>query len=425
MIAIRGAVRVPRNDREAIYHETQRLLREMRERNGFEQADVVSAFFTMTPDLNADFPAYAARSMGWTEVPMLGAQETPVPGAMDRMVRVLLHVEGAGPAHHVYLGEAAAMRPDLARADATRIRSTDLSTPAEFGPVLTCGLGLIGGSLCLALRRSGRFAELLGQDPDPRARELALAAGAVSAAQSEAAELLRRAAIVILAMPVERILSWLHRSGPKLPRGTIVLDVGSTKAAIVKAMEALPEGVEAIGTHPMAGSEQSGMGAARPDLFYGSTWALVETGRTGARARAVATAIVETAGAKPLFVDAEEHDRATALTSHLPYLVSGALATGAAEAATEEAARALAGPGLRDMTRLAASDPSLMAGILATNWEHVEEALEGFRRGVERLLDSLRPALPAAGGDPDEAGRVVDSLIPELGRLRTARDVVF
>lgn len=424
MIAIRGAVRVTRNDRESIYHETRRLLRAMQGRNGFERAQLISAFFTMTPDLNADFPAYAARSMGWNDVPMLGAQETPVPGAMDRMVRVLLHVDADGPARHVYLGEAAAMRPDLADAGleepAPRAR-----TGAEFGPVLVCGLGLIGGSIATALRRSGRFAEVLGQDPDPRALELARAAGAVSGAGPAPEPFLDRAETVLLAMPVEGILAWLRRRGPNLKRGAVVLDVGSTKAAIVEAMGALPEGVEAIGTHPMAGSEQGGMGAARPDLFYGSTWALVETERTGPRARAVATAIVESAGARALFVEAAEHDRAVAVTSHLPYVLAVALATRAARGSGEGALRALSGPGLRDMTRLAASDPRLMGAILATNRTHLTAAIAGFREELRELAERLEGSLLEAEALAVGEGRLGESLIRDLLEARESREALF
>lgn len=441
MIAIRGAVRVTRNDRESIYHDTQRLLREMEEQNGFDRTQVVSAFFTMTPDLNADFPAYAARSMGWTEIPMLGAQETPVPGAMDRMVRVLLHVAAPGPARHVYLGEAAAMRPDLA--SPLQLPVADGSgTGAEFGPVLVCGLGLIGGSLAMVLRRSGRFAEVLGQDRDARALELARAVGAVADADLRADLYLARTETVVLAMPVEGILAWLRRHGRNLRRGAIVLDVGSTKAAIVEAMNALPEGVEAIGTHPMAGSEEGGMGAARPDLFHGSTWALVETERTGPRARAVSTAIIEAAGARSLFVEPEEHDRAVAATSHLPYLLAGALALQVGADPHEATLRALAGPGLRDMTRLAASDPAVVGPILATNRTHLTAAIEGFWARLARLIERLEAALDeAAEALRDEAaeglrdaetaellaaeGRVPDALSERLAEVRRAREALF
>lgn len=418
MLAIRGAVRVPRNDRSAIYRETRRLLSEILRRNDLRQGQIVSAFFTMTPDLDADFPAYAARSMGWTDVPMLGAQETAVPGALDRVVRVLVHAEAPGPARHVYLGEAAAMRPDLAE-DAESGAPPAPPAP-EFGALLVCGLGLIGGSTALALRRSGPFHALLGQDPDRRAREMARAAGAVSEVVADLEALLPRADVILLAMPVGKIPGWLERHGPALAPGQVVLDVGSTKTDVVRAMSRLPEGVEAMGGHPMAGSERTGMGSARPDLFEGATWALVETDRTGPRARRVATSLVESTGAIPLFVEAEAHDRVVATTSHLPYLTSVALATQAGSTDRGPRAAALAGPGLRDTTRLAASDPELMAGILHSNWPRVREALDRHLRGLGELRDELEALLGEGGGEDD-----LEALRELLAAGRRARERLF
>ncbi len=425
MIAVRGAVRVPRNDRDAILRHTQRLLEAIRERNGFEPGRVVSAFFTMTPDLNADFPAYAARAMGWDGVPMLGAQETPVPGAPDRMVRVLLHVDAPGPPHHVYLGEAASMRPDLAadtRGPAEAAEADPRATEpgadpraTELGAVLVVGLGLIGGSLALALRRSSRFGPVLGADRDPRALELARASGAVDAADASPELYLDRASTLILALPVPAIVEWLQRWGPRLSRGTVVLDVGSVKAPVIRAMAALPEGVEAIGTHPMAGSEETGMGAARPDLFYDAAWALVETARTGARSRALAAAVVEAAGGRPLFTDAEMHDRAVAASSHLPYVLAGALTRSVTSG--EAGVTALAGPGLRDMTRLAASPPDLMAGILAANWPRLQEALARYREELDGLMTELAEA---ASGDEQAARDAIRGILEDFRSRRGA-----
>ena len=404
MIAIRGAVRVDRNDREAIFRTTQQLLREMQRRNELEEDDVLSAFFTMTPDLNADFPAYAAREMGWTNTAMLGAQETAVPGAMDRMVRVLVHARGEGPPRHVYLGEAAAMRPDLAEeGDAEVPVPGAADPPAEaprFGTLLVVGIGLIGGSAALALRRRGLFRAVWGLDRDRRARERALRAGAVdrtiasaAAADGRGAEqvtdALARADVVLLSLPVDALVRWLARWGPHVGRDTVVLDVGSTKRVILRALATLPDGVEAVGAHPMAGSTESGMGAARPDLFHGAPWALVETPRTGDRAREVAEAIVEAVGGRPFWTDAGPHDRATAMTSHLPYLLAATLAHHLDARSGELPVRPLLGPGARDMTRLAASDPGVMAGILATNWSAVREELASFRGRLQNLVDEL------------------------------------
>lgn len=425
MIAIRGAIRVERNDRDVIYRATQRLLRTMVDRNGLEQDDVVSAFFTMTPDLDADFPAYAARDMGWTETPMLGAQETAVPGAMDRMVRVLLHAEVDGPPRHVYLGEAAAMRPDLAEeGDA---RATEPGPPARetprFGTLLVVGLGLIGGSAALALRRRGLFAEVIGHDVDEGAREQARRAGAVSEAVPSLDAALDRADVVLLAVPVQALVAWLEEWGARLHRGTVVVDVGSTKREIVRAMEALPEGVEAVGAHPMAGSEESGMGAARPDLFHGARWALVETDRTGERAREMAEAVVGGVGGVPLWTPADVHDRATAATSHLPYLLSAALVRHLDGRAGDAPIPELLGPGAKDMLRLAGSDPTVMAGILATNWPEVREEVARFRETLGGLVAALdgQGESPAAGGgarDGAPAGAGAETVLERVRRIR-------
>ena len=412
MIAIRGAIRVERNERDEIFRRTGRLLREIRDRNDLEEDDVVSAFFTMTPDLNADFPAYAAREMGWTDTAMLGAQESAVPGAMDRMIRVLVHATVAGPARHVYLGDAAGMRPDLAEAgDAAAIPADPSPGAQRYGTLLVVGLGLVGGSAALCLRRRGLFEQVVGHDVDPAAREGAQRAGAVDELVTSPGPVLDRADVVLLAAPIPAVVAWLERWGGRLRRGTVVLDVGSTKAEIVRSMEALPEGVQAVGGHPMAGSEQSGIGAARPDLFQDAPWALVETARTGERAREVAEALVETVGARPLWTGASDHDRATASVSHLPYLLSATLALHLEQEAADVPVRELLGPGARDMLRLAGSDPEMMAGILATNWADLREEAELFRRRLEELIDRLDARVAGSSGT-DETG--VEGRLAEL-----------
>ena len=420
MIAIRGAVRVERNDRDVIFRETRRLLREIRSRNELTEDRVLSAFFTMTPDLDADFPAYAAREMGWTDTAMLGAQETAVPGALDRVVRVLIHADAPGPARHVYLGEAAAMRPDLAEeGDADHRPPTGGLEAPRYGSLLVVGLGLIGGSTALAVRRRGLFEEVLGHDVDGEAVERAWRAGAISERVGSPERALRWADVVLLAVPVDELIGWLDRWGERLEPGTVVLDVGSTKAEVVRAMDRLPEGVQAVGAHPMAGSEESGMGAARPDLFHGARWALAETSRTGPRAREVAEAVVEAAGARPFWTGPGDHDRATAATSHLPYLLSAALARHLRGREGEVPVRELMGPGAKDMTRLAGSDPSVMAGILATSWPAVRREAEAFLRGLERLVAELddRWAPAEEGAAPVPA----DELRDVLEEVREAR----
>ncbi len=112
--AIRGAATVRDNTVEDITATTQQLVREIMATNNLSVGQIISAIFTLTPDLNAAFPATAARALGWTDVPMMCAQEIGVPGALAQVVRVLLHVDTPGPVHHVYQGGTAALRPDWA-----------------------------------------------------------------------------------------------------------------------------------------------------------------------------------------------------------------------------------------------------------------------------------------------------------------------
>jgi chorismate mutase len=116
MIAIRGAIQVDEDTREAITSAAAALCVAITRENQLDPANIISAIFTLTPDLHADFPARAAREQGWGDVPMICAQEIGVPGALPRVCRVLLHVDAPGPPRHVYLGGAAALRPDLAGA---------------------------------------------------------------------------------------------------------------------------------------------------------------------------------------------------------------------------------------------------------------------------------------------------------------------
>lgn len=114
--AIRGAITIKKNNRKEIFQATQQLLLQMQKANQVKTTDIVSIFLTMTPDLNADFPAYAAREMGWIRVPLLCAAEINVPGAMKKVIRALMHVNTSKKQHqikHQYLGQAAKLRPDL------------------------------------------------------------------------------------------------------------------------------------------------------------------------------------------------------------------------------------------------------------------------------------------------------------------------
>ncbi len=270
----------------------------------------------------------------------------------------------------------------------TEADAAEADFPADFAlheaRLAILGLGLIGGSLALALR--GQCAALLGADPDPEARALARASGALDAVAADPAAVLPNADVVVLAAPVRAILALLDTLPALHPGQAIVLDVGSTKAAITARMAALPPRFDPIGGHPMAGKEHGGFAHAEAPLFRDAPFVLTPLPRTTARARAFGLALARALGARPLWLDAATHDRHAAAISHLPYLLSLALTL----ATPPEAAR-IAGPGFRSTTRLASSPPRMMADILATNRRPVLEALHRFRS----TLDALETALAA------------------------------
>ncbi|MCA9968627.1 MAG: prephenate dehydrogenase [Anaerolineales bacterium] len=263
-----------------------------------------------------------------------------------------------------------------------------MSDPAPFSlrgcRVAVVGLGLMGGSLALALRE--HCAALYGIDPDAETLGLARRWGLATAVSADPAELLPAADLVILAAPVRAILGLLAAL-PRLHPGTaVVLDVGSTKRAIVAAMERLPARFDPLGGHPMCGKEVSSLAHAYAGMYHGAPFALTPLPRTTARARAAAQAVVQAVGANLLWLDAETHDRWVAATSHLPYLLANALA-----GATPGAVRPLVGPGFLSTTRVAASAQQVMLDILTTNREPVLDALTQF----ETRLAAVRAALQA------------------------------
>ena len=247
--------------------------------------------------------------------------------------------------------------------------------------VAILGLGLMGGSLALTLR--GKCTALMGLDTDPQTVELARQRQIVDLASTEPAELLSQADVVILATPVNTIIQNLQELPKYHPGPAIVLDLGSTKAHVVEAMQRLPERFDPLGGHPMCGKERSGLENADQRLFEGSVFAFTPLARTSSRARTFAEELVRQVGAHPLWLDAHTHDRWVAATSHLPYLVSNALAF-----STPVEAAPLAGPGYRSTTRLAQSSPEMMLDVLMTNRENILAASGRFRAHLD-LLDEL------------------------------------
>lgn len=253
--------------------------------------------------------------------------------------------------------------------------------------VLVWGLGLMGGSLALALR--GHCAEILGVDQDANVVAEAQARGVVDRAFSvEQARSVPWAMLdlVVLAVPVRGIIAVLENMANWFPAPLVVVDLGSTKAAVMAAMETLPVGFGAVGGHPMCGKEIASLAAAEASLYQGAPFYLVENARTTPAAAALVEAMVAALGARAQWVTADIHDRWVAATSHVPFLISSALA-----GATPQAAAAMVGPGFRSTARLAGSSPRMMADILATNAENIQAALANVRDALADM-DTLLQA---------------------------------
>lgn len=260
-----------------------------------------------------------------------------------------------------------------------------------FERVSIIGLGLIGGSWGLALKRQGFQGRIVGCDR-PEALRQALDLGAIDEA-GDAAAAVRGAGLVVVATPVGAILELLPRLQEAAASQALVTDTGSTKRAIVKrAREVFGGGPLFLGGHPLAGKEGSGLDHADGALFEKTHYALTPLASADwqdARVQAFA-ALVKGLGARPFVVEADVHDRALALLSHLPQLLSTALAGLAAEERAEDRLPLeLAAAGFRDMTRLARSPYTIWRDICLTNADNIGRALESLIGRLEVIKTHL------------------------------------
>lgn len=258
------------------------------------------------------------------------------------------------------------------------------------------GIGLLGGSAAKAAR-AGRLArEIVGIGRDRGRLEPAVADGTLDRATTDLREGLAGADLVILAAPVLTNEALLERTWPLADANAIVTDVGSTKAGLVRTARRLARTrpLAFVGSHPMAGSEQSGYGIARADLFRGATVIVTPTDTTEPRAVKTVSAFWEAAGARVATLEPETHDRVVAAISHLPHLVADALVD--AVRRFEPGALEFAARGFKDTTRIAASDPVMWQEIFHGNRESLLASVQAFREALEVLEALVRRDDPAA-----------------------------
>ncbi len=268
------------------------------------------------------------------------------------------------------------------------------------------GVGLIGGSIGLAAKRKGVAEVVVGAGRQQATLDRARALGALDDTCTDVAAAVRRADVAVFCTPVNLIAEQVVACAAGCKPGTLLTDAGSTKAAIVRAVEGrLPKGVAFVGGHPLAGSEKRGPEHAAADLFEGRLTVVTPTPRTDPAAEARVITFWKALGARVKVMKPEEHDRALALTSHLPHLVASVLS-----GLLPDALRELTATGFRDTTRVAAGDPSIWTGIFLQNRAELVEALGAFQDQVSDFKTALMANDPAA----------VDALLARGKRNRDA-----
>jgi prephenate dehydrogenase len=255
----------------------------------------------------------------------------------------------------------------------------------QLGIVTIIGVGLIGGSLGLALKQRGLARTVRGLGRREQSLERARAVGAIDEGYLEPRAALRDADVVAFCTPVDRIAEQVLAYAPHCPAGALLTDAGSTKGTIVAAVEGnLPAGIAFVGSHPLAGSEKRGADHADGNLFEGRWTVVTRTPRTEAAALDKTVALWQAVGAQVRVMTPADHDRGLAITSHLPHLVAAALA-----GILPEELVSLTATGFRDTTRIAAGDPGLWAAIFAHNRDALLEALAPFGERLRQFQTAV------------------------------------
>ena len=261
--------------------------------------------------------------------------------------------------------------------------------------IAVLGVGLIGGSIGLAARRS-LDAEVAGFDPDRELLARAVELGALNSAAESAAAAVAGAELVFCAAPVTALPGLAAEALDAANEDTAVTDVGSVKREVIAAL-----GSESrfIGGHPLAGAETAGVESARADLFEGARWYLTPTARSGGMLYDRVQRAISEMGARPQAIEAETHDRLMATISHLPHVLANVLVTQAATALSEEAEHLPeVGPSFRDATRVAGANPAIWGDIFAGNRDAVAAEIDGVVARLTEAAELLR------SGDRDAVG---------------------
>jgi len=266
------------------------------------------------------------------------------------------------------------------------------NSAGKIQQITICGVGLIGGSLGLALKKAGFKGRIVGHGR-PVTMEKAVARGAIDSGTSVLAEAVAEADMVYLSTPILNILELMEKLPALVRPDAFITDAGSTKAVICeKGMALFPGRPGFVGGHPMAGKETTGVDSADADLFQEARYALTPYSRHHLDPPVVREFVgwLDRIGARVMILDAEVHDEIVTWTSHLPQLVSTALAVAVMENLRVPEDLELSAGGLRDASRLADSSYRVWRDICLTNVENLEQALTAFTQTLEHLRDSLK-----------------------------------
>lgn len=251
--------------------------------------------------------------------------------------------------------------------------------------VTIIGLGLIGGSIGMALRRwsaeNGNALKIIGYDANMEKQNLAKSKGAVDGTAWNLGEAVKNADVVVLATPVGAMKELFEDIGPSLKTGAIVTDTGSTKTDVLKWAKSLPDTVSFVGGHPMAGKSES-LEGADADLFKGATWIVTPSPTASESAIKNVLGLIAAVDAEAFFTEPEEHDAYVAGVSHLPMVTAAALVTAATTDSSWRDMKTLASSGFRDTTRVALGSPEMHRDISMTN-------RQSLVRWIDQFIDTL------------------------------------
>ncbi|MEX2237072.1 MAG: prephenate dehydrogenase/arogenate dehydrogenase family protein [Dehalococcoidia bacterium] len=268
------------------------------------------------------------------------------------------------------------------------------TTPKQ--KITIVGLGLIGGSIGLGLKAAGlKKIRIVGHDRDGGVMAKARKRGAVDETEHNLINAVRGSSCVIVSVPVMSIRRVFQDIASHMGENSIVHDTGSSKLEVLKwAADELPRTVHFVGGHPMAGKEEGGIDAAEATLFKDATYCVSPLPSASQASVEAILGLISVLGAKPLFVDPEEHDRYAAAISHMPMVLSNALFSVARGSKAWFELSRMAGPGFKDLTRLASQDPEMQLDVLRTNQE-------GVVHWLDRMQDEITHWKELVQGDEE------------------------